>query len=64
MVATPARRRSIVCDQKFPKPFKAAQYTEAYPELARFIECAGDRSILASALRVLTRAEPAQEFLR
>lgn len=62
MVATPARRRTIVRDQKFPKAFRAAQYTEAYKAIAAYFARGLDRRVLDGYLSDWGSRTPSTEF--
>jgi hypothetical protein len=63
--ATPARRRRIVHDAKFPSAFMVARYTAAENAIADWI-CSGctDDLMLAQAMATLANAEPGSQFSR
>lgn len=62
MVATAARRRTIIRDQKFPKPFKAAQYTEAYAAIGDFFAGGLDARILQRSIAAWSSRVPSTDF--
>jgi hypothetical protein len=63
LVASPRRRRSIIEDQRTPKPFKVARYTEALGAIARYIiGGATDLDCLRSAIARLKLAVPSSEW--
>lgn len=65
LTATPARRRRIVHDAKFPSAFMVARYTAAENAIADWI-CTGctDDLMLAQAMATLENAEPGSRFSR
>jgi hypothetical protein len=62
LVATPARRRAIVRDQKFPKAYKAALYTEAYDVIARSMQHGGDVAVIDAAVASWRSRTPRDAF--
>jgi hypothetical protein len=65
LTATPARRRRIVHDAKYPSAFMVARYTAAENAIADWI-CSGctDDLMLAQAMATLANAEPGSQFSR
>ncbi len=65
LVATPARRKRIIHDAKFPSTFMVARYKVAENAIADWI-CTGgtDELLLAQAMAVLRSGEPASSFAR
>jgi hypothetical protein len=65
LTATPARRRRIVHDAKYPSTFMVARYTTAENAIADWI-CSGcaDDLMLAQAMATLAQAEPGSQFSR
>ena len=65
LTASPARRRRIVHDAKFPTTFMVARYTSAENAIADWI-CTGgtDDVLLAQAMATLNNAEPGSRFAR
>lgn len=65
LTATPARRRRIVHDAKYPSTFMVARYTAAENTIADWI-CSGcvDDLMLAQAMATLANAEPGSQFSR
>jgi hypothetical protein len=59
--ASPARRRKIVRDQKEPKPFIVARYTEAEKAIVDSI-CAGTLRPATTAMKALETNAPTTEF--
>ena len=63
MTATASRRRRIIQDQKYPKDFIVARYTEAQEPIALFlVGGATDDTILASAISRLTSTTPKSDW--
>lgn len=65
LTATPARRRRILHDAKYPSAFMVMRYTVAENAIADWI-CSGcaDDLMLAQALATLAQAEPGSQFSR
>jgi hypothetical protein len=65
LTATPARRRKIVHDAKYPTTFMVARYTKAENAIADWI-CTGgtDDVLLYQAMAELATAEPGSRFAR
>lgn len=65
MLATPARRRRIVHDAKYPSTFMVARYTAAESAIADWI-CTGctDDVLLAQAMARLSAGEPGSSFTK
>jgi hypothetical protein len=65
LTATPARRRRIVHDAKYPSTFMVARYTAAENAIADWV-CSGcvDDVMLAQAMATLAQAEPGSRFSR
>jgi hypothetical protein len=65
LTATPARRRRIVHDAKYPSTFMVMRYTAAENAIADWI-CSGctDDLMLAQAMATLGAAEPGSQFSR
>ncbi len=65
LVATPARRRRIVHDAKFPTTFMVARYRSAESAIADWI-CTGgtDDLLLAQAMATLSTGEPGSQFAK
>lgn len=63
LTATPARRKTILTDQKHPSDFKVARYKEATQAISRFIAggCS-DPSILAATEEYLRGRNPQSAF--
>src|SRR5437588_8966028 len=63
LVASPRRRRSIIVDQKRPKPFKTARYTEAQRAISAFLRRGSqDYARLQEALDDLRKQVPSSDW--
>lgn len=63
LIATPRRRRAIIRDQKNPKPFKVAIYTEAQNAICDYlVKSEPDESILINAIEALQKKQPETEW--
>jgi hypothetical protein len=65
LTATPARRKRIIHDAKYPSTFMVARYTVAENAIADWI-CSGgaDELLLDQAIATLRNGEPASNFAR
>jgi hypothetical protein len=63
LTASPRRRRSIIADQKRPKTFQTARYTEAQDAIAEFLQAgASDYTGLQKALELLRNKTPVSDW--
>jgi hypothetical protein len=63
LVATAGRRRRIVYEQKMPREFQVARYTEAKDAIAAFLASgATDESIIITAIAKLIASEPKSDW--
>jgi hypothetical protein len=62
MVANPARRRSIVRDQKYPPTFKAAKFRDAYRAITEVLLSGGGASEVDVHIAALEKSAPKNPF--
>ena len=62
LTATPARRRQIVKEQKYPPTYQVIRYNDAEEAIAEFLLGNRDPSILDRHVKTLRRATPSSDY--